>query len=420
VFAVQDEIAKRVTEALSVALTGGSPWGYMPEEQAMSLSKRAAMRAVEIAPDFGLAEARLARTLSLLGTEGVAEHYERALVLSPGDPEVIRLYVNYLRDENRSGEALKLLEPVLAVEPRDPRLRGTYAMLLDSNGDVPGSLRQFREVIRLRPDYVVPYLYAAITTERSLDGADLSLRLYRHAASLDEENATLFSRLSLLYRRVGEDQLALRAERELQRLGATGDLRWSRVYAATVARRPEEARMLVEQILRESPQEAVGLFGLSRYPGTPEEYREALELTMAGMTANAQQAGTSADAQVRLNIWLGDETAALDALARWEPVWRSRHAFGLIWNWARMDFLARSLACVGRKDDALTELEALITEGYNMDWHAMAIDPAYDTIRGEPRFKAVSDQLKAADAAARKRFRARPDLNDADIESLGM
>lgn len=45
---------------------------------------------------------------------------------------------------------------------------------------------------------------------------------------------------------------------------------------------------------------------------------------------------------------------------------------------------------------------------------------AYDTIRSDPRFKAVSDKLKAADASARERFRARPDLNDADIESLGM
>jgi hypothetical protein len=50
----------------------------------------------------------------------------------------------------------------------------------------------------------------------------------------------------------------------------------------------------------------------------------------------------------------------------------------------------------------------------------MAVDPAYDAIRDDPRFKAVSDTLKAADAAARERFRARPDPNDADIESLGM
>jgi hypothetical protein len=85
-----------------------------------------------------------------------------------------------------------------------------------------------------------------------------------------------------------------------------------------------------------------------------------------------------------------------------------------------MDFLARSLACVGRKDDALTELEALVKERYNIDWRYMAVDPAYDAIRDDPRFKAVIDKLKSSDAAARERFRARPDLNDADIESLGM
>jgi len=49
----------------------------------------------------------------------------------------------------------------------------------------------------------------------------------------------------------------------------------------------------------------------------------------------------------------------------------------------------------------------------------MAIDPAYDAIRNDPHFRAVGDKLKAADVAARARFRARPDLNDADIDSLG-
>jgi hypothetical protein len=44
---------------------------------------------------------------------------------------------------------------------------------------------------------------------------------------------------------------------------------------------------------------------------------------------------------------------------------------------------------------------------------------ARDAIRTDPRFRAVSGKLKAADIAARARFRARPDLNDAAIESLG-
>ena len=397
-------------------VSGGNPYGFMPEEQAMSLSKRAVMRALEIAPEFGLAHARLA----FLGTEGSAEHYEQAMALSPGDPGVIRMYAYYLRITDRLGEARELLESLLPVEPRDPGLRSNYALVLDASGDVPGSLRQFREAIRLQPDFVVPYLYAAVTTARIVGATDLSLRLYRHAASLDGENAAVFSALALLYRRLDEDQLALMAERELQRLGATDDLRWSRAYAATLAGRPEEARMLVREMLRESPQDLGWLLELSRYADTLENQRAALVLATESMTANEEKSGAVAAAKVCLNTWLGDETAALAELARWEPVWRSRHAFGLIWDWARNDFLARSLACVGRKDDALTEFEALVNEGYNIDWRAMAVDPAYDTVRGDPRFKAIRDKVEAADAAARARFRARPDLNDADIESLGM
>jgi hypothetical protein len=90
---------------------------------------------------------------------------------------------------------------------------------------------------------------------------------------------------------------------------------------------------------------------------------------------------------------------------------------------ARVEFLARSLACVGRNDDALAELQALVSEGYNLSmmggWRNMAVDPAYDAIRSDPRFKAVIDKLQSAQMAARARFRARPDLNDADIDSLG-
>jgi len=489
VFAVQDEIATRVTEALSVALSGdsgpgsigttnvaaydaylrgkrlaerrettamqegialleksvaadpdfargwvalsaaylaaarspyGNPWGFMPEEQAMALSKRAALRAVEIAPDSGLAHAQLGFTLYLMGADGAAEHYDQAMALSPGDPGVIRMYATFLRESDRSREALELLETLLPVEPRDPGLRSNYATALDASGDVPGSLRQFREAIRLQPDYVVPYLYAAVTTERIVGAADLSLRLYRHAASLDRENAAAFTQLALLYRRLGEEQLALRAERELQRLGATDELRWSRAYAASVAGRPEEARMLVEQLLKETPQDLACRLELSRYPDTRENHRAALVLAKESMTAAEKTSGAVADARICLNTWLGDETAALAELASWEPVWRSRHAFGLVWNWARNDFLARSLACVGRTEDALKELEALVTEGYSMDWRLMAVDPAYDAIRDDLRFNAVIGKLKAADAAAQERFRARPDLNDADIESLGM
>ena len=94
-------------------------------------------------------------------------------------------------------------------------------------------------------------------------------------------------------------------------------------------------------------------------------------------------------------------------------------ALSWLGNSARYNSLARSLSCTGRKEDALAEIEALVDAGLDIGWRDMAMDPAYDAIRNDPRFRAVTDKLKAAEDAARAGFRARPDLSDADIESLG-
>jgi hypothetical protein len=115
----------------------------------------------------------------------------------------------------------------------------------------------------------------------------------------------------------------------------------------------------------------------------------------------------------------GDVEGAKVLTQRWEPVWRSLQAYSWLGDSARYNLLARSLSCTGRKEDALAEIEALVDAGLNIGWRDMAVDTAYDAIRNDPRFKAVSDKLKAADMAAKARFRARPDLNDTDIDSLG-
>ena len=89
-------------------------------------------------------------------------------------------------------------------------------------------------------------------------------------------------------------------------------------------------------------------------------------------------------------------------------------------DWARTDQLVRSLACVGRKDDALTELEALVKEGYNIGWRDMAVDPAYDGSGAILASRRSVTSSRPPTPLLATRFRARPDLNDADIESLGM
>jgi len=266
---------------------------------------------------------------------------------------------------------------------------------------------------------------AAVITARMVGADDLSIRLWRRAASLDPDSVMTRLNLASFYLDFGELEQAEREQQELQRLGATPELRGIQAAMAAQDGRPDRAREILEQLLADSPQDLETLMSLSRLRGSAEEYlatlRRVNELTAAN--ESMQLDGVFADAVVCLNAWTGNDRAATNALARWEPVWRSRHAYGYLVPSARVEFLARSLACVGRNEDALTELEALVSEGYNLStmggWRNMAIDPAYDAIRSNSRFKAVIDKLKAAQMAARARFRERADLNDADIDSLG-
>ena len=492
VFAVQDDIAKRVTEALSVALAGkagpGSigttnvaaydaylrgtelverretmaleegvallekavaadpdfarAWvslaeayrlssrnegdttiGRLPSEQAYELSERAARRAVAAAPDYGAAHAALGLVLQIQGKDGYSEEYERAFALSPQDPDVIRAYAFYFREMD-THRALKLFEPLLALEPRDSRLRAGYAGLLDSDGQIDAALAQYREAIRIDPSNVPAYYRASGTVWQMVGRRDLALRLMRHAVTLDPQNPDQILDTAYAYWNWEEAELLSEARQSLRRLGAKRELHVLDAWLAMVTSQTEDARRLYGALLSEAPKDYWALHAFTRLRGTPGDYQDALrkiEAVVAGDEWMRQQS-LYADAVVCLNAWLGNETAATEELARWEAPWRSRHAFGFMGGWVRSDRLARSLACVGRDDEALTELEALVKEGYDVDWWwgNMAIDPAYDGIRSDPRFRAISDQLKAADAAARDRFRARPDLNDADIESLGM
>jgi Tfp pilus assembly protein PilF len=400
--------------------------GRMPPEQAEALSERAAQRAVKSEPGLGAAHAVLALALFRRDDAGAASEFERAIKLSPDDPIVIRAYAGFLTDTGHPKEALELFEPLLAREPKDATIRTAYARALDGSGDIRGALGRLREAIRLEPLSVFPYQMAAVITARMVGADDLSIRLWRRAASLDPDSVLTRLDLASFYLDFGERDQAEREQQELQRLGATPELRKLQAALADQDGHPDRSREILEKLLADSPQDFETLMWLSRLRGSTEEYRATLRRVNEFTAANEsveQFEGIFADAVVCLNAWTGNDRAARDALARWEPVWRSRHAYGYLVQLARVEFLARSLACVGRNDDALAELQALVSEGYNLStmggWRNMAVDPAYDAIRSDPRFKAVIDKLQSAQMAARARFRARPDLNDADIDSLG-
>jgi tetratricopeptide (TPR) repeat protein len=283
---------------LSSRNEGGTTIGRTPSEQAFALSERAARRAVSAAPNYGAAHAALGRALIIQGKDQYSDEFERAIVLSPDDPEVIREYARYLSEKD-TRRALKIFEPLLAREPRDPRLRVAYAGLLDSNGDIDEALAQYREAISLDPEYVLPYYRAAGTVHQMVGRKDLAMRLARRATNLDPDNPDLMYEIAGIYWSWGETELFHEAQQALRRMGAKRELQRLEADIAVATSHTEDARSAIKELLADGPDE-YALVALTRLRGRAEDYEVALlrvETFLAGH-AWARENGGGADAKL--------------------------------------------------------------------------------------------------------------------------
>jgi TolB-like protein/tetratricopeptide (TPR) repeat protein len=409
---------------LSSRNAGSKTIGQLPPEQAAALEERAARRAIAITPNLGAAHAALAVALVRSHPKDALAAGERAVARSPDDPEVLAAYSFVLREvEHQPRRAVRAAERAVALDPRNPMMRIALGIELDGAGDKAGAMRQYREAMRIEPAFVRPYSIVGDTLSMTVGQLDQSARFLRKAEKLDQDNPNIKLVLALDYLSLGEETLLQEKVEDLRGLNAGNELLWAEAVHAYYNDQPERARETVWKILSDDPKDASTLSFLSSIRGSPEQVNAALKALLTaspGLPQVARPGGFDpGDALICLLAATGDLEQARTLTKRWEPVWRSLQAVSWVGGSARYTFLARSFSCTGRNDDALTELEALLNEGYNIGWRDMSVDPAYDAIRNDPRFRAVSDKLKAADAAAKARFRARPDLSDADIESLG-
>lgn len=65
-----------------------------------------------------------------------------------------------------ANERLKMLEAMIADEPKDPELRYAHAMEYASAGDDAAAVRWFQELIQIAPDFAPAYHQAARTLQR--------------------------------------------------------------------------------------------------------------------------------------------------------------------------------------------------------------------------------------------------------------
>ena len=341
-------------------------------ERARDLAKLAAHRAVEIAPELGAAHAALAQYHSSAGQEAAAlAAVAKAVELSPDDPWCLTVLAGTLRDSGRPEAALASTRRALQLDPRNWRLRLNAGRTFDAVGDRISALRQYREAIRLDPDLAIAYFVVGQTLSDMVGQTDLALRFLRKARSLDPDDTATQRALLDGYMRVGHRKFAKQLL-ESRRRGA-----------AHVDHHPA---LEVDEYL-DGSQGRIG----------------AIESTLAGRHPATTAATKGTIPRVRR------ATTEVAMHSRRRP--RQR-----VGEW----ILRGATPAPGRTEVAIDELDRLLAQGSGLHgWRDLAVDPAYENLRDHPRFKAIVTHLKSVSDGELKRFRARPDLNDSDIEALG-
>jgi hypothetical protein len=293
----------------------------------------------------------------------------------------------------------------------------------DTNGDMKGALAQYGEAIRLEPDVVHGYLLAGVTLSYLTGREDDALRFLQRAAALDPGNLMIKRRLLVGYLSMGDDQSAARVLEHLQKTDTNVGYRLSLARQHYMAGRVAEDMKILLDILDDAPESnSRPLFILATISSAPDEAEFALNRILQRYPEflTDPQSRHPLDNRVCLLAWTGQLDRARAVLVQAEPDWRRRNAFSVSAIVVERGVeVARSLSCVGRSEEALAELELLLNEGFDLNgWQHVAYDPAFEPLRDHPRFKSVITRLKAAATLEHERFRARPDLNDSDIDAL--
>jgi TolB-like protein/Tfp pilus assembly protein PilF len=330
---------------------------------------------------------------------------ERALALVPdlGDAHLAQALVYYhgKRDYTRAFQELALASRTLPNSVEVSYLAGIIAR---RQGRWDDSVRNLEKAYALDP-----------LTPRNMTGLSVVYDLLRRY----DDEAALFDRAASLDPSTRNYAQLIHAQIELQRgdlktarafltslppdYDPSGQATWTRITLALYDRDGDAAARVLASWKKE---ELVGSAGKL----VPVSYWQGLIARARGDTANATEAFTRARATIAAQFAKQSDDPALLAtlglldagLARKEDaVTEGRRAVELrpladdaVDGAAMLSSLAMIYAWVGDVNGAISHLEFLARIPNGPDFGQLKYDPAWDAVRGDPRFAAILTQLQ--------------------------
>jgi TolB-like protein/Tfp pilus assembly protein PilF len=363
--AIQRDSAFAEAWALKAVIASEMYWFfYDRSDSIVNAANDLSRHALELAPS--LAEGHWARGhyyyRTRLDYDRAMAEVERALDDRPGEADFVSLSGDILRRKGDFRGALSRYERSVELAPRDPTGLLAVCETLSLLREYEEAEASCRRAIELQPDYSFAYTQLASMRVAAAGDTAGARRLLTEAIGAGARNALDefgFFDLEFL---AGNPGAAAGAAEDIA--GGVYSNQFRYVPAALVigfARRLEgdsagarvafdSARVMIQALVDEDP--------------TEPRYRSALGLALAGL-GHAAEADREGEEGVRL---MPPEREA------WRGTWR-------------VSELARIYAMTGRDEEAIDRLEYLLSVPSDESVWTLRLDPSWDPLRGNPRFK---------------------------------
>ncbi len=373
-------------------------------------------QAIRLDNRLGEAHSSMGDLLYIKGDySGAEKAFQRALELNPNYASAHHGYGYLLHEFGRLEQALTEYESAARLDPFSPVILDEYAFALSEIGRFDEALARFQKVIEIDPAY--PYAAISIGTIYGLvyGRLDLAYHWYRKAQSLDPANPFISAVLGLVFLELNDDD---RAEYWITRaLGQGSNHSWANGAMVMLQSYRADAalvRQYTEEVMRLDPRWRFGTaLAHDRVEnlrdGEYDEIRDRYYQAYPELLAGDEPEVNSANYRPAIDIAAvlaksGDQERADELLARCLAQIGHAIRVGYYGYWIS-DVQIHALQ--GNTRGALAALRQAIDQGWRTDWrYFFLLDPNLDSIRHDPEFVVMREEIEADMAAQLGRVRA--------------
>ncbi|HSD68066.1 MAG TPA: tetratricopeptide repeat protein [Woeseiaceae bacterium] len=367
-------------------------------DQVLADAERAARKALELDPNLGEAHTSIGLVVRARGepAEKYADYLARGVELAPGSADARKWYSNYLSDVDRKEEALVQLRKAVELDPMSAIVRVNLGNTLESMGQLQEARAAYRKALDIDPGFM-PALFSLMDSSTVEEGLRIFSQVHPERTP-DPWNLLFFV---TGYLALGDDERAAQWLHYIERLAPeTTPALIARLNISLFRKQWDDALRIANQMIPiESPVMPVPTRVLSLNDirqGNAGAARARYEQKYPQLLDDNPKVTSDFPAAIDIALVLAtlgeSESASLLLDRSLESIGES----GALELYANGIYLARIHAIKGNKEEALRLLRATIDSGWYFQWwFFMPEDAALDSIRDDPRFQAVQNEMAA-------------------------